>query len=37
MTSTEILIENPLHFRFATGRVSSAAAAAAAAAECPPF
>ena len=35
MTSTEILIENPLNFRFATGPVSAAAAAAAA--EGPPF
>jgi hypothetical protein len=34
MTSTEIFMENPLNFRFATGRVSAAAAAAA---EGPPF
>jgi hypothetical protein len=30
MTSTEIIIENPLNFRFATGRVSAASASAAA-------
>jgi hypothetical protein len=33
MTSTEIFMENPLNFRFATGRVSAAATAA----EGPPF